>query len=372
MSSTKRHQNRLKEWFPHTSKPFIANAPMLGFANHQLATAVTKAGGLGFIGGGFDFSPSSTQLVKLDSELTKARTELKIADSGTLPIGVGFITFKPSGFEENVVPLLDKHRVSAVWLSFPNEDADHTSIIAAIRDARVKSEWPVKVFVQVGTVQGAATAAEQGADVIVVQGTDAGGHQWARGASLISLLPDVSESLGDVYDVALLAAGGIVGGKGVLLRWVWAQMGLLWGRGWVFGDRLGRNIANIVQFVATEECPAPALIKDSIVKAQDGASSTVKSVRHDVFQSTDVFPRQYDGRALVGISWTEAQSGVSDEEVIRRYDEAIKQGEDHRRTWCKCRVDFFGAVCERADGTGSTGGQVDCCEHHGSYMIGVP
>ncbi|KAJ6127414.1 Aldolase-type TIM barrel [Penicillium sp. IBT 18751x] len=329
MSSTKRHQNRLKEWFPDTSKPFIANAPMLGFANHQLATAVTKAGGLGFIGGGFDFSPSSTQLAKLDSELTNARTELQIADSSTLPIGVGFITFKPSGFEENVVPLLDKHRVSAVWLSFPNEDADHKSIIAAIRDAGTKSEWPVKVFVQVGTVQGAATAAEQGADVIVVQGTDAGGHQWARGASLISLLPDVSESLGDVYDVALLAAGGIVGGKGCV-----AALGL-GADGIVMGTR----------FVATEECPAPPLIKDSIVKAQDGASSTVKSVRHDVFQSTDVFPRQYDGRALVGISWTEAQSGVSDEEVIRRYDEAIKQGEDHRRTvWAGASVGSISSV----------------------------
>jgi nitronate monooxygenase len=90
--------------------------------------------------------------------------------------------------------------------------------------------------------------------------------------------------------------------------------------------------SNRSQFVATEECPAPARIKDSIVKAQDGAFSTVKSIRHDVFQSTDVFPRQYDGRALVGISWTDSQSGVSDEEVIRRHNDAIKLGEDHRRT----------------------------------------
>jgi nitronate monooxygenase len=84
---------------------------------------------------------------------------------------VGFITFKPAGFEENVVPLLQKHRVSAVWLSFPKSDDDHGPLIDAIRDERTKTEWPVKVFVQVGTVQGAAMAAEQGADVIVVQGT---------------------------------------------------------------------------------------------------------------------------------------------------------------------------------------------------------
>ncbi|KAJ5136913.1 Aldolase-type TIM barrel, partial [Penicillium atrosanguineum] len=319
MPSTESQHDLLKEWFPHTSKPFIANAPMLGFADYRLATAVTKAGGLGFIGGAFDFSPSSTQLAKLDSELIKARTELGITDSGTLPIGVGFITFKPSGFEENVVPLLEKHRVSAVWLSFPKEDADHGPLIHAIGDARVKSEWSVKVFVQAGTVQGAATAAEQGADVIVVQGTDAGGHQG---------------SLGDIYDVALLAAGGIVGGRGCV-----AALGL-GADGIVMGTR----------FVATEECPAPASIKDSIVKAQDGAFSTVKSVRHDVFQSTDVFPRQYDGRALVGISWNDAQSGVSDEEVIRRYDEAIKQGEDHRRTvWAGASVGSISSVLSVSD-----------------------
>lgn len=37
----------LQQWFPHTMNPFIANAPMFGSADYRLATAVTKAGGLG-------------------------------------------------------------------------------------------------------------------------------------------------------------------------------------------------------------------------------------------------------------------------------------------------------------------------------------
>lgn len=37
----------LQQWFSHTTTPFIANAPMFGFADYRLATAVTKAGGLG-------------------------------------------------------------------------------------------------------------------------------------------------------------------------------------------------------------------------------------------------------------------------------------------------------------------------------------
>jgi hypothetical protein len=80
-----------------------------------------------------------------------------------------------------------------------------------------KSHWDVKIFVQVGTVQSAKVALEQGVDVLVVQGVDAGGHQWAQGASLMSLLPEVRDLVSKsarVDNVAILAAGGIVDGRG--------------------------------------------------------------------------------------------------------------------------------------------------------------
>jgi nitronate monooxygenase len=73
-------------------------------------------------------------------------------------------------------------------------------------------------------------------------------------------------------------------------------------------------------------------MKESIIAATDGGVSTIKTTRHDVFQSTDVFPRQYDGRAIIGISYTESQSGASDEEIIQRYNEAREKGDDQRRT----------------------------------------
>lgn len=73
-------------------------------------------------------------------------------------------------------------------------------------------------------------------------------------------------------------------------------------------------------------------MKETLISTKIGAVSTVKSTRHDVFQSTDVFPRHYDGRAVIGPSWNDSQSGLSDGEVIRRYNEAKKQGEDDRRT----------------------------------------
>jgi hypothetical protein len=76
----------------------------------------------------------------------------------------------------------------------------------------------LKVFVQVGSVQDAREAVEDGTDVLVVQGTDAGGHQWAQGASLITLLPEVVDMLAEEFKdshVAVVAAGGIMDGRGI-------------------------------------------------------------------------------------------------------------------------------------------------------------
>jgi nitronate monooxygenase len=141
----------------------------------------------------------------------EARSILGLTDE-ILPLGVGFITFQSSGFIENAIPILRKHRVAAVWLSFPQTDDDHDAIIRAIRQYR---DWDTKVFVQVGTVRAAETAVEQGVDVLVVQGTDAGGHQWARGAGLVSLVPEVRDLVeGRKLKTAILAAGGIVDGRG--------------------------------------------------------------------------------------------------------------------------------------------------------------
>jgi NAD(P)H-dependent flavin oxidoreductase YrpB (nitropropane dioxygenase family) len=47
MASKALPERLLKRWFPHTTTPFIANAPMFGFADCRLAGAVTTAGGLG-------------------------------------------------------------------------------------------------------------------------------------------------------------------------------------------------------------------------------------------------------------------------------------------------------------------------------------
>ncbi|KAJ5576378.1 hypothetical protein N7535_003304 [Penicillium sp. DV-2018c] len=326
----------IHQWFPHTTTPFIACAPMFGFTDANLATAIHKAGGLGFIAGGFLFQAESSHVPGLDAELENARSILGLTDDQPLPLGVGLITFRPDGIVDNVIPILRKHRVAAIWLSFPRADADHAPIIQAIRRAQAVSGWETRVFSQVGDIASAKEAIRQKVDGLVVQGTDAGGHQRAQGASLIALLPEVRDLLSETQDTttAVLAAGGIVDGRGCV-----AALGL-GADGIVMGTR----------FVATSECPAPSASKQTIVSSTDGAVSTVKTTRHDVFQSTDIFPRQYDGRAVIGINYRDSENGVPDEEIIRRYNEARAAGDDQRRTvWAGTSIGCIKAVVPAGD-----------------------
>lgn len=104
----------------------------------------------------------------------------------------------------------------AVWLFAPDPAASpraHPDLIEACHD------HGIKVFVQVGTVAAAREAVRDGADVIVAQGADAGGHQFASTAGLISLVPEIKVMLREEFadrEVALVAAGGISNEDGVV------------------------------------------------------------------------------------------------------------------------------------------------------------
>lgn len=179
---------------------------------------LTSTLNIGFIAGGFDFRTGSQQLEKLKAELDIARSSLGISNpEEKLPVGVGCLTLQTEGIIDNVLPILCAARVTGLWLSFPPNGSDHAPIINAVHELRERENWDVKVLVQVGTVQAAREAIEYGADALVVQGVDAGGHQWAQGASLIALMPEVKallREMGKSEEVGLLAAGGIVDASG--------------------------------------------------------------------------------------------------------------------------------------------------------------
>lgn len=172
-------------------------------------------------------STSSPQLTDLETELTSAREILYSSPyvETRLPVGVGFITCQTRSvkhFPETTLPILARHRVTAVYLfaQDPEQIIDgsekpelaHRFIIRHVHSAGIKA------IVQVGTVVAAKEAVENGADALVAQGLDAGGHQFAANASVISLVPELRALLNTQYvgrNIGLLAAGGIVNGMGV-------------------------------------------------------------------------------------------------------------------------------------------------------------
>jgi len=189
---------------------------MLGFTNTQVALAVKKAGGFPFIAGGFDLAPSSSQTTALTSELTLFRSSLSLPATAPLPVGIGFITVRPANFILHLPPILTAHKPAALWLFAPPDRESHAQIIPKMKE--VGKEWGMRVFVQVGTVRAAREAVSDGADVVVLQGGDAGGHQFAQGSSVMTLVPEVVDMLAEEFpgsDVQILATGGIMDGRGI-------------------------------------------------------------------------------------------------------------------------------------------------------------
>ena len=155
---------------------------MAGIAGGALAAAVTRAGGLGFIGGGY-------------GDVSWIDEQLDIA--GDAAVGVGLITWalqRRPGLVERVV----RRGVRWVWLSF-GDAAPHVGVV---------HQAGAVTLCQVQTVSEARRVAAAGADVIVAQGRESGGH-GRDNEPLAELLPAV---IAAVAPVPVLAAGGITTG----------------------------------------------------------------------------------------------------------------------------------------------------------------
>ncbi|KAJ9156470.1 Nitronate monooxygenase [Pleurostoma richardsiae] len=346
--------SRLQTWFPNTKRPVIISAPMLNASNGTLAAQVSKAGGFGIIPGGADFTPGSAQLAAVETELITARSVLGLSELTLtpIPVGVGFITASPSvaQFAETALPILEKHMPQAVWLFAPNPDAGpssaaaggggedqaqqqgtHARLIPLLRDRGFK------VFVQVGTVAAARQAVRDGADVVVAQGTDAGGHQFASGASVVSLVPEVRAMLDGEFpdkELVLVAAGGISHPSSV-----------------VAALALGAEAAVMgTRFLVANEASTPEWRRKLLLETKDGGASTIKSTFHDDVQGTKLWPSMYDGRAIIGESYKDHVEGLSLEENAKKHAEAKEAGESSRLiTWAGTGVGLVNEAIPAGD-----------------------
>src|SRR5579884_4182224 len=190
----------------------IVLAPM-GFASGgRLAAAVTAAGGLGLIGGGYG-----------DREWL----EREFAAAGNARIGCGFITWSLQT-KPDLLDFVLERAPAAVMLSFGPP---------AVFTARIKASGAVLIC-QVQTLEHAREAVDCGADIVVAQGAEAGGHGMLRGT--ITLVPEIADYLADAApQTVLLAAGGIADGRGLAAALMLGADGVLIGsRFWASEEAL--------------------------------------------------------------------------------------------------------------------------------------
>jgi nitronate monooxygenase len=228
-------------------------APMGFVSGGALAAAVSAAGGLGLIGGGY------AEAEWLGHEFAAA---------GNQRIGCGFITWAmarcPAALDEAL-----RHAPAAVMLSF----GDAAPFIPRIKNAGAL------VICQVQSIRQARQVLGEGADMIVAQGTEAGGHGGGR--STFPLVPAVADIVArSGHDVLVVAAGGIADGRGLAASLILGADGAL------IGTRF---------LAATESLAAPAA-KARVVSA--GGDDTLRTRIFDIARGYD-WPADYSGRALV-------------------------------------------------------------------------
>jgi len=265
----------------------VISAPM-GFASGgKLAAAVSAAGGLGLIGGGY----GNEQWLRE-----------QFAAAGNQHVGCGFITWSLEKQPHLLDIALDR-APGAMFLSF----GDPEPFAARVKRAGVP------LICQIQTLKDARRAIEVGADILVAQGTEAGGHGEKR--ATFTLVPEVADLISaQAPDVLLCAAGGVANGRGL------AAALALGADGVVMGSR----------FWASEE----ALVHPNLQKAAvaAGGDDTLRSRTIDIVRGLDVWPARYNLRTMT--SRTTDRWHAKDAELravavaeAKRYAEAAAVGD---------------------------------------------
>src|SRR6185437_6373159 len=228
----------------------IVLAPMGGVPGGRLAAAISEAGGLGMVGGGY-----GSDAAWLRDELARVRA------ATTRPWGVGFITWST---DPGILEVALAHEPHAVMLSF----GDPRPFGRVVRAAGCK------LICQVQDLAGARLAAEAGADLVVAQGSEGGGHGGTR--ATLPLVPAVIDA---VAPIPVIAAGGIADGRGL------AAALLLGAQGALIGTR----------FYASDEALGHAAAKAAIVSGS--GDQTTRTTIFDTVRDL-AWPLPYTARAL--------------------------------------------------------------------------
>jgi nitronate monooxygenase len=230
----------------------ILSAPMDVIAGARLTAAVSAAGGFGILGGGYG-----------DKAWLEQETA-KLADVAD-PFGIGFITWSLAKQPE-LLDIALRARPRAIMLSFgdPAPFAPRVKASGALLICQVQDEAMAR------------QALDAGADILIAQGTEAGGHGASR--TTLDIVPAIVDLVAGRVPVA--AAGGIGDGRGL------AAMMMLGASGVLLGTR----------FYASVECDGAEEAKKRICAASNGNS--VRGIIFDLSRN-NVWPAPFTGRCLI-------------------------------------------------------------------------
>src|SRR5437868_3628183 len=230
----------------------ILSAPMDLIAGARLTSAVSGAGGFGILGGGYG------ERTWLEQETAKLKR-------CAVPFGIGFITWSLAK-QPDLLDIALNARPRAIMLSFgdPQPFAPRVKAAGALLICQVQNE------------DMARQALNAGAEVLVAQGSEAGGHGASR--TTIDIVPAIVDLAAG--GVPVVAAGGIADGRGL------AAMMALGATGVLLGTR----------FYASREADGAEEAKQRICAASGG--STTRGIIFDLSRN-NVWPAPFTGRCLI-------------------------------------------------------------------------
>ena len=240
----------------------IIQGGMAWVAEHHLAAAVSEAGGFGLIGA----ASAPPEIVR--EEIRKAK---ELTDK---PFGVNIMLLNPNADE--VAKIVVEEGIQAVTTGAGNPE----------KYMPMWKEAGVKVIPVVASVAMAKRMERYGADAVVAEGMEAGGHIGNQ--TTMALIPQIE----DAVNIPVIAAGGIGDGRGVAASFMLGAEGVQMG----------------TRFVVADESIVHDNYKDRIVKAKDIDSVvTGQSTGHPVRCLRNQMTKEYIKKEQEGVPFEELE-----------------------------------------------------------------